>query len=116
MQAQQARSSAGVSVIQALNIFLGIWILGSTYWLGYDLFKGARVVNGLVAAFIIGFAITRLALPRLRVFAWVGVLLGVWLAAAPFLHGFSTHTVGTINNVVVGILIALIAATGLLRR
>ncbi|MDI3339168.1 MAG: SPW repeat protein [Sphaerobacter sp.] len=116
MQPQQTRSSAGLSLIQALNIALGIWLLGSTYWLDMSLFKSARVNNGLVATLVIGFAITQLALPRVRAFAWVGVALGVWLAVSPFVLGFTQLTAGTISNVVVGILVALIAATGLLRR
>lgn len=116
MQAQQARSSAGLSLIQALNIALGIWILGSTYWLGLQEYKGARIANGMGAALIIGFAITQLAIPQWRVWSWVGVLTGVFVAAAPFLFDFTVMTAGTINNVVCGILMALIAATGLLRR
>jgi len=50
------------------------------------------------------------------VWSWVGVLIGVFVAAAPFLFDFSVVTAGTISNVVCGILMALIAATGLLRR
>ncbi|MBX5444624.1 SPW repeat protein [Sphaerobacter sp.] len=116
MQAQQARSSAGLSLLQSLNIALGIWVLGSTYWLGLHVYRGARIANGMGAALIIGFAITQLALPRWRVWSWVGVLIGVFVAAAPFLFDFSVVTAGTISNVVCGILMALIAATGLLRR
>ena len=91
MQAQQARSSAGLSLLQALNIALGIWILGSTYWLGLHVYKGARVANGLGATLIIGFAITQLAVPRWRVWSWVGVLTGVFVAAAPFLFDFTVE-------------------------
>lgn len=117
MQAQKVQRSAALDVLQAVNILLGIWVIGSTYWLGVGLYKGARISNGLAGAAIIGATLCVLTLPAH--WRWVsifGVLAGLYTIAAPFLTGFAEHQAGMISNVVVGILITLIAAVGLVRR
>lgn len=129
MEARQARtgtrreearaqgSSAAFDVIAALNIVLGIWLIASPYLLHFDLYYGARLSNDIVGTFVILMAIGRLTVPaNIRWVSWGNVVAGVWILISPFVLGFTVNTNGTVNNIVAGILIALIAATGFLRR
>jgi len=48
--------------------------------------------------------------------AWVTVALGVWLIIAPFVLGYSNIIVALWNDVIVGVLVAVLAFFSLTER
>lgn len=40
---------------------------------------------------------------------WLNVILGIWLIVAPFVLGYSTLTNAMYNDIIVGVLVAVIA-------
>jgi hypothetical protein len=89
-----------------LNVILGIWIVLSPFVLGFSN-RTALMWNNVAT----GGAIFLLALGRSRtrrVPPGLVVLLGLWLIVSPFVLGASRQ-VAELNNIVLGIIVALIA-------
>jgi hypothetical protein len=105
------------SAMPALNIALGVWVLASPYILQFTVYDAARISATAVGPFVVGFAITRLAVePRWFWAGWVNVALGLWLLATPFLFGLFNVTDVLLNFVISGALIAIFAALGQFER
>lgn len=103
--------------VEALNVVLSIWLIASPYFLGDSLWKADRLTCGIFGACILGWAITRMALPQPKLW-WLSfgnVIFGIWVAISPFALGYYHDSSAMICNVITGILVALIAATGFLR-
>ncbi len=102
-----------LGLLEVLNIGLGIWLLASPYLLTYPVYKAPRINDALVAGLIIGWAITRLATPASARWVSLGnVILGLWVAISPFVLMYTNVLSATINNIIVGLLVALFAAAG----
>jgi heme/copper-type cytochrome/quinol oxidase subunit 3 len=92
-----------------LNLILGILLFVSPWALE---FAG----NEMAAwnAWIGGAVVAALALAALTQFAqweeWVNTVLGVWLAASPWILGFEALQMAMWSHVVLGVLITLLAA------
>jgi hypothetical protein len=101
-----------LSVMPALHIPLGIWLLASPYLLEFTMYQTARMNAAGIGPFIVGFAIARLSVsPQWFWSGWINVALGAWLLILPFALGLTHVTDLTINFVLVG---ALIVITGIL--
>jgi hypothetical protein len=105
----QGRPYAWVS---GANILLGVWILISPFALAFH-HIAAALWNNSVAGILIGLlALIRVSSlydqPR---WSWCNALLGIWLVISPFLLGFGHLTHAMLNNMIVGVLIALLALT-----
>lgn len=107
-----------MTYVEGLNVALAIWLIASPYILSYTLWTGARLTAAVFGGLILGMAITRMAMSQ-RHYWWLSfgnVILGVWVAISPFMLAYHYDAPATVNAVVVGVLVALIAATGFLRR
>ncbi len=116
MQKSQPRSEMLIYV-EGLNVALAIWLIASPYILSYTAWSSARLTSEFFGGLILGMAITRMAMPQ-RNYWWLSfgdVFLGIWVAISPWVLGYHYDTSAEINAVVVGVLVALIAATGFLR-
>jgi len=103
--------------VEAFNVVLGIWLIASSYILGTTLWASARITSDVFGGLILGMAITRMAMSQ-RSMWWLSfgnVIFGIWVAISPFTLGYHYETRAMINNLIVGILVALFAATGFLR-
>ena len=101
------------SVMPALQIPLGIWLLASPYLLEFAIYDAARISAAAVGPFIVGFGITRLAVdPPWRWVGWINVLLGLWTAAVPFVFGLTFVTDLTITFLAVGVLTIVTSILG----
>jgi hypothetical protein len=91
-----------------LNVILGIWMMVSPWALGYQ-----AEMPPTANAVILGVLIAAAALVALyKVMAWeewVNVALGAWLAASPWLLGFTGIMPAMWNAVIVGIVVAVLA-------
>ena len=64
-----------------------------------------NVIVGIVIAVL---AIIRVSVPRQKGWSWVNVILGIWMIISPFALGAMTTAI-LWNNIILGIVIALIA-------
>lgn len=46
--------------------------------------------------------------------AWVNVVLGVWLIVAPYVLGYSTASTALWNDIIIGVVVAIVALVGAL--
>jgi hypothetical protein len=111
--AEHVRRLSMYSVMPALSIPLGIWLLASPYFLQFTMYDGLRMNAAAIGPFIVGFAITRLAVsPSWFWVGWINVLLGVWIAIVPFALGHAHLTDVMLNFVIVGGLVAITSVLG----
>ncbi len=101
--AAQARTASGT------NILLGVWLAASPWVFDYS---GRSAVVGSV---IVGFVIALLAAVRLASLhnsmglSGINLTLALWTIAAPWVCEYADNVGGTANNVIVGVLIAVLA-------
>ncbi len=92
----------------ALNLFLGLWMIASPWALGYQT-NGNSSAN----AVIVGIIVALVALAALfQIMAWeeaINVGLGVWLVISPWILGFSGLVAAMSNAVIVGIAVVVLA-------
>lgn len=96
-----------------VNVILGSWVVISPFVLGFSNLRAA-MWNGVAT----GLAVLLLALSRSESHSapsMLNVLLGIWLIISAFVFVFSIP-VGFWNNVVLGIIIALVALTASTRQ
>ncbi len=106
----------GLQLLEAFNIALGIWLIAAPYFFAFTIWGSARIISGFVGSLIIGMAMTRLAMDQPR-YWWLSlgnVVFGLFLVIAPFAYGYTGSLAATGNHVIVGLLVAVLAAGGLL--
>jgi hypothetical protein len=116
VQRSQPQTSLMIYV-EGLNVALAIWLIASPYILGFTEWRDARLTADFFGALILGMAITRMSMPQPR-YWWLSfgnLIFGIWVAISPWVLGYHYDTPATVNAIVTGILVALIAATGFLR-
>jgi hypothetical protein len=92
-----------------VNFLLGVWLVVAPWLLGY-----AMETWPAWNAHIVGVVIAVAAISALVAFQrweeWVNVVLGAWLVVSPWLLGFSALQAATWNQVIVGVVVAALAA------
>ena len=104
-----------VQTASTMNFLLGIWLITAPFALAYSNSVSARW-NDIVAGAALLFLAGRSAFAPANEVAlsWACAALGAWLVIAPFTLGNSTITVNVGNDVVVGLLVAVVGAWGAL--
>jgi hypothetical protein len=91
------------------NLILGAFLFFTPWIFGYS--GSAHITQN---AMISGIIIVVLAIAALSAFAvweeWLNLILGLWVLVSPWALGFHTNTKAMTVNVVVGILVAVLAA------
>lgn len=101
--AAQARAASGT------NILLGLWLAASPWVFDYS-GRSAVVGSVIVGALIALLAAIRLAsLHNSMGLSGINLVLAVWTMVAPWVCGYADNVGGTANNVIVGVLIAVLA-------
>jgi hypothetical protein len=88
-----------------LNVILGFWLVSAPFVLDYRL-REAQLHDLVLGLAILLVALLSIAMPRLR---FAHTALGAWLVAAPFALGYSDSAAATLNDVIVGLLVALLS-------
>lgn len=110
MAIQAAPRPSRLRLLPIIDLALGLWLLASPYVVGFTLVNAARINNAAFGPFILWIAITALAVGyRGRWISWVNVVFGLWVAVSPFVLGFADQPKPLINNIVVGLIVALVA-------
>jgi hypothetical protein len=92
-----------------LNIALGIWVIISPFVVQFWRLPAAMWNNVIVGIVIAILAIIRTSVPRQAGWSWANVILGIWMIISPFALGVTTTAI-LWTNIILGIVIALIAA------
>ena len=92
-----------LNLILAICLFLSPWVLGfaGEQVPAWDAWACAVVIGVFAIAALVSFAEWE---------EWASVAVGLWLVISPWVLGFSTLTAATWAVVVIGILVAVIAA------
>lgn len=110
------RSASGFVVLA------GLWLMLSPFVLGHGDRSAAMWNEVVVGAIVLVLAGIRVARPdRFAGLSWVNLIAGLWLIAAPFVCGYSEVARAMWNDIIVGLVIAAMAAasasmTGSLQR
>lgn len=109
MTFQQQQTS--VRTASGLDVLAAIWLIFAPFILGYSGVTAA-VWNDIIVGIVIGvLAISRTTREGVKVAwpSWVNVILGIWLIFAPFILGYSTNTAALWNDIILGIIVAVLA-------
>ena len=91
-----------------VNVLLGAWLIISPWVLGYG--SGRAAWN----AFIVGMIVMVVALSVVAAFQqweeWVSLAAGIWLVISPWLMGVASDTAVVWNQMIVGAILAALAA------
>jgi SPW repeat len=100
------------AVTDVVNVVLGAFLFLTPWFYGY-VFEAAASWN----AWLSGIAIAGLAIAALAAYAaweeWLNLVVGLWVAVSPWLVGFHANSVATHLHVVVGVIVAVVAAARL---
>ena len=113
MQMQHASQVRG---IDGVDIVAGLWLLAAPFIFNYAANGGSRAIDivvGIVVLLMAGIQMMgdnyRLSWP-----SWISGLAGLWLIVAPFAMGFPSGSAAMWNDVILGVIVVLLAAsTGL---
>jgi hypothetical protein len=102
-----------MSRISWVNVALGLWLVIAGLLLPHV--SGASVTEDVIAGSIVALAslwAARAFRPTVSLVAsWTVTLTGIWILAAPFVLGYEHARIAVINQVVVGLAVAVLAGT-----
>jgi SPW repeat len=100
------------SLTDVVNLALGAWLFLSPWIWGFAP-QAAVSWN----AWISGVVVAGLAVAALAAFAewqeWLNLIVGIWVAISPWVVGFSANAAATQDHLVVGVIVAVVAAVRL---
>lgn len=102
--------SQQVRVASGLNIILGAWLIIAPFVLAFSDMV-ALWDSIIVGAVVLILAWIRMANPMSAPgISWVNAILGIWLIVAPFVLGFTAMAGSMWNNIIVGVVVAVLGA------
>ena len=103
---------SNVKAASGFNIIAGLWLIAAPFVLGHAAVEAAMWNEILVGAVVLVLAAVRVANPdRFAGLSLVNLIAGLWLIAAPFVCGYADVGRAMWNDVIVGIVIAALAAS-----
>jgi hypothetical protein len=104
------RYEGQVATASGLDTLAGIWLLISPFVVGFAYLTAAMTNNVVCGAVVIILALARFAGASRQVWmSWVNCLIGIWVLISPWVIGFARNHPATTNNVIIGIIIAILA-------
>ncbi len=98
--------------LSGLVVLAGIWEVAAPFVLGYTAttaFLWDAIIVGLALVVLAGWAALSNQQGTDRGLDWVNALVGLWLIAAPFVLGYTGVVAALWNDVLVGIVVAVLA-------
>jgi uncharacterized membrane protein HdeD (DUF308 family) len=100
------------ALTDVVNLVVGVWLFLSPWILGF-----APQMEVSWNAWLSGIVVAGLAVAALAAFAewqeWLNLITGIWVAISPWVVGFSANATATRNHIVVGVIVAVVAAVRL---
>ncbi len=113
MNGYRTNRAAAAVVPSVLNILAGLWLIIAPFVLGYYNFYRDQVATWdsiIVGCVVLVLAAIRVAAPLRNVgLSWVNFLLGIWMIISPFVLRLQDAPVVVRNDVVLGIIVAVLA-------
>ena len=98
-----------------VNVLFGIWVLISPFMVQFARLPAAMWNNVIVGIVIALLALIRTSTPWQSGWSWANVILGIWMIISPFALGAMTTAI-LWNNIILGIVIALVACANATMR
>jgi hypothetical protein len=92
----------------AVNLVLGLWLIVSPWALSFAA-DGRPMWNASVIGLVIAVAALAALISFHKWEEWIEAALGLWLIISPYILGFTTQMNATVNQVIVGIIVAALA-------
>ena len=99
--------------LDIVNIVAGLALVLSPWLLGYAVAEAYAVWHACIAGIVIVLLATGALLAFRQYEEWANLAVGLWTLPAPWLLGFSAVTAAMWTHVIVGIVVAVLAATSL---
>ena len=99
---------ANLKLVDWINLVLAILLLISPWVLAFP--TGAASYNAVIAGRIIGLVAVGAIVAFAQWEEWVNLIVGVWVFIAPFVLGFSAAPSALWTHVVIGLVVAVLAA------
>jgi len=93
-------------------VVLGVWEFIAAFVLGYLASTAAlwdAIILGIALVVLAGWAALSNQTATIKSLSWVNTVLGVWLIIAPFILGYSKLTGALWNDIIVGIVVAVLS-------
>lgn len=90
----------------------GLWEVIAPFLLGYSATSAAlwdAIIIGVVLIVLAGWAALVNQTGTIKTLSWINAVLGLWLIIAPFLLGYSAVGAAMWNDIVVGVIVAVLA-------
>lgn len=111
MNLPQRATHRGVS---GMNVVLGLWTIVSPFVLAFSQYAVPMWNNIATGGAVVLCALFRLSnRHRQTGWSWINVILGAWLIISPFVLGFATMTTPLWNNIIIGALTVIVAASSM---
>lgn len=108
--ALQHRHEGQVVTASGLDVLAGVWLLISPFVIGFSDLATAMTNNVICGGIVIVLAAIRfLGAYRQSWLSWVNCLIGIWAIISPWALGFARNQDASTNNVITGIVIAVLA-------
>jgi SPW repeat len=101
------------------NFILGVWLIVAPFALVYRGISAAlwdNVIVGIIVAVLAAWRALGKESVRMTVTSWAVAVLGLWTLAAPFALRYESNAHAMWNDVIVGIVLAIIATYRALDR
>jgi hypothetical protein len=109
--ANGATRADNVKTASGLNVIAGIWLIAAPFFIGFADSSAAFWNSILIGVVVLVLAAIRVGNPFSSPgLSWINLVLGLWLIISPWVCGFSEFRGALWNNVVLGIIVALLAA------
>jgi len=110
-------SSSPGRTASIINFFVGIWVLISPFVLRFTRLHGAVWNNVIVGIIVIIVAGTRAwGVTSVTGISWINFVLGIWLIVSAWVWGFRMNAVLSWNQIIAGLVVAVIAALSTVGR
>lgn len=94
------------------TFLLGVWLAVSPWALGFSEQEMSMMNAVAVGAILMVFSLLELGFPQ-KWEEWVNMLAGIWLMTAPFMLGFTSQFLASVDAMLVGAAVTLLAAWAL---
>ena len=100
--------------VSGINVVLGLWTIISPFVLAFGQYAVPMWNNVATGGAIVLCALFRVSSHQRQTgWSWINVILGAWLIISPFVLGFATMATPLWNNIIIGALTVIVAASSM---
>lgn len=113
----EPKSVQGAKTASGINMLLGVWLVVLPFLFAYTNVAAATWNSIVIGLIVIAAGWVRMInLEDMFNIGWVNLIAGLWLLASPWAFGFYHFTAPLWNTLTVGVIIIVVALSGLFVR